>query len=116
MARLISLLPRTESTALDDEADGLASQQARIGRLDLKFIRPERSCSPTSLPRSNARDVSSVPAFPLAGSVAFSQDARTGFARPGEYVLLSELAFYELSSDKNTRLLMMRIPATELPG
>jgi AraC-like DNA-binding protein len=48
--------------------------------------------------------------------VAFSQDGRIGLARPGDYVLLSELAFYELSSDKQTRLLMLRIPATELRG
>jgi AraC-like DNA-binding protein len=46
--------------------------------------------------------------------VAFSQDGRTGFARPGEYVLLSELAVYQLSSDQNTRVLMMRVPAAEL--
>jgi AraC-like DNA-binding protein len=48
--------------------------------------------------------------------VAFSQDGRTGIARPGEYVLLSEFAFYELSSDKNTRLLLVRLPAAELRG
>ena len=116
MARLISLLPRDERTALDDEAEGLASQQARIGRLDLEFIRPDRSFARYWKRVSNVHDASYVLAFPLAGSVAFSQDARTGFARPGEYVLLSELAFYELSSDKNARLLMMRIPAAELRG
>ncbi len=31
-------------------------------------------------------------------------------------MLLSELAFYELSSDRNTRLLLVRIPASELRG
>jgi len=36
------------------------------------------------------------------------------FRKTREYVLLSELAFYELSSDKNARLLMMRIPAAEI--
>jgi len=43
MARLTSLLPRDERSGFDDETEGLASQQARIGRLDLEFIRPDRS-------------------------------------------------------------------------
>jgi AraC-like DNA-binding protein len=116
MARLISLLPRDERTGLDDEAEGLASQQARIGRLDLEFIRPDRSLTRKWERVSNVHDASYVLAFPLAGGAAFSQDGRTGFARPGEYVLLSELAYYELSSDKNARLLTMRIPAAELRG
>jgi AraC-like DNA-binding protein len=116
MARLTSLVPSDERTGLDDEAEGLVSQQARIGRLDLEFIRPDRSFTRNWKRVSNVHDAAYVLAFPLAGSLAFSQDGRSGFAKPGEYVLLSELAFYELSSDKNTRLLMMRIPVTELRG
>jgi AraC-like DNA-binding protein len=116
MARLTSLLPRDEHVGLDDEAERLASERARIGRLDLEFIRPDRSFTRNWERLSNVHDASYVMAFPMTGSVAFSQDGRTGFARPGEYLLLSELAFYELSSDKNARLLMMRIPAAELRG
>ena len=116
MARLTSLLPRDEHVGLDDEAERLASERARIGRLDLEFIRPDRSFTRNWERLSNVHDASYVMAFPMTGSVAFSQDGRTGFARPGEYLLLSELASYELSSDKNARLLMMRIPATELRG
>jgi AraC-like DNA-binding protein len=114
MARLTSLLPRDER--IDDEAAGLASQPIRIGRLDLEFIRPDQCFTRNWERVSNVHDACYLLAFPLTGSVTFSQDARTGFARPGEYVLLSELAFYELSSDKNARLLMMRIPAAELRG
>jgi AraC-like DNA-binding protein len=116
MARLTSLLPRDEHVGLGDQAEGLASERARIGRLDLEFIRPDRSFTRNWERLSNVDDASYVMAFPLTGSVAFSQDGRTGFARPGEYLLLSELAFYKLSSDKNARLLMMRIPAAELRG
>jgi AraC-like DNA-binding protein len=116
MARLTSLLPRDEHVGLDDEAEGLASERARIGRLDLEFIRPDRSFTRNWERLSNVHDASYVMAFPLTGSVAFRQDGRTGFASTGEYLLLSELAFYELSSDKNARLLMMRIPAAELRG
>jgi AraC-like DNA-binding protein len=108
MARLTSLLPRDERTGLDDEAEGLASQQARIGRLDLEFIRLDRSLTRKWGRVSNVHDASYVLAFPLAGGAAFSQDGRTGFARPGEYVLLSELAYYELSSDKNARYHLRR--------
>jgi AraC-like DNA-binding protein len=116
MARLISLLPRDEPIGLDDEPECLASQQTRIGRLDLEFIRPDRSFTRKWERVSNVHDASYVLACPLASGVAFSQDGRTGFARSGEYVLLSELAYYELSSDKNARLLMIRIPAAELRG
>jgi AraC-like DNA-binding protein len=116
MARLTSLLPRDERSGFDDETEGLASQQARIGRLDLEFIRPDRSLARNWERVSNVHDASYLLVFPLVGGVTFSQDGRTGLARSGEYVLLSELAFYELSPDKNTRLLMMRIPAAELRG
>jgi AraC-like DNA-binding protein len=116
MARLTSLLLRDEPASLDDEPECLASQQTRIGRLDLEFIPSDRPFARNWERVSNVHDASYVLAFPLAGGVSFSQDGRTGFARPGEYVLLSELAFYELTSDKDTRLLMMRIPAAELRG
>jgi AraC-like DNA-binding protein len=116
MARLTSLLPRDECSGLDDEAEDLPSQQARIGRLGLELIRPDRSFTRDWQRASSIDDACYVVVFPLAGGVAFSQDGRIGFARPGEYVLLSELAFYELSSNKNARLLMVRIPAAELRG
>ena len=103
MPRLTSLLPREERIGLEDDAEDVAPQQVRIGRLELEFSRPNRSFTRNWKRVSNVHDASYVLALPLTGSVAFSQDARTGFARPGEYVLLSELAFYELSPDKNAR-------------
>jgi AraC-like DNA-binding protein len=115
MARLTSL-PRDERIGLDDEAEDVPLQRIWIGRLDLEFIRPDRSVTRKWERVSNVHDAFYVLAFPLAGGVAFSQDGRTGFARPDEYVLLSELAYYELSSDKNARLLVMRVPAAELRG
>ncbi len=118
MARLTSLVSRDERIGLDGELDkGQTSrQEVRIGRLDLECVRPDRPFARNWERVKNVHDASYVLVCPLSGCVAFSQDGRIGIARPGEYVLLSELAFYELSSDKNTRLLMMRIPATELRG
>jgi AraC-like DNA-binding protein len=116
MPRPTSLLPRDECSGLDDEAEDLRSQQAQIGRVDLEFIRPDRSFARNWERASSPDDASYVLVFPLTGGVAFSQDGRIGFATPGEYVLLSELAFYELSSNKNARLLTVRIPAAELRG
>jgi AraC-like DNA-binding protein len=118
MARLTTLAPRDKHTGLDVEATGgLASQhQARIGRLDIDLIDPDRPFACNWKRVNNVLDASYVLVLPLTGRVAFSQDGRTGIAGAGEYVLLSELAFYELSSDRNTRLLMVRIPATELRG
>jgi AraC-like DNA-binding protein len=118
MARLTTLAPREERTGLEVEADRtLASRQrARIGRIDIDFIDPGRPFACNWKRVNNVHDASYVLVLPLTGSVAFSQDGRTGVTRAGEYVLLSELAFYELSSDRNARLLMVRIPAAELRG
>src|SRR3982074_563692 len=112
------LAPRDPRPGLDVEADkGLASlQQVRIGRLDIDFLDPARPSACNWKRVNSVHDASYVLVFPLTGSVAFSQDGRTGIARAGEYVLLSELSFYELSSDRNARLLVVRIPATELRG
>jgi AraC-like DNA-binding protein len=118
MVRLTTLAPRDQRPGLDVQADkALASQQqARIGRLDISFIDPDQPFACNWKRVNNVHDASYVLVFPLTGSVTFSQDGRAGIAGAGEYVLLSELAFYELSSDSNTRLLLVRIPATELRG
>jgi AraC-like DNA-binding protein len=115
MARLTSL-PRDERPGLDDEAERLAPPSARIGRLELQFVRPDRPFARNWERVTSVFDACYVLVLPLTGSVAFSQDGRSGIARSGEYLLLSELAFYELSSDKHTRLLLVRIPAAELRG
>jgi len=118
MARVTTLVPRDERTGPDVEADKRppSHRQARIGRLDIDLINPDQPFARSWKRVSNVRDASYVLVFPLTGCVAYSQDGRIGIARAGEYVLLSELAFYELSSDRNTRLLLVRIPATELRG
>jgi AraC-like DNA-binding protein len=118
MARVTTLAPRNQCTGPDVEADKrpLSHRQAYIGRLDIDLINPDQPFARSWKRVSNVRDASYVLVFPLTGCVAYSQDGRIGIARAGEYVLLSELAFYELSSDRNTRLLLVRIPATELRG
>ncbi|MBR0971359.1 MULTISPECIES: helix-turn-helix domain-containing protein [Bradyrhizobium] len=118
MASLTSLASREEFTGLDGDGDkGPAlHHRTRIGRLDLELVEPHRAFSCSCKRISSIHDASYVLVFPLGGCVAFSQDGRVGTARAGEYVLLSELAFYELSSDKTARFLVLRIPAAELRG
>ncbi|MBR1269337.1 helix-turn-helix domain-containing protein [Bradyrhizobium sp. AUGA SZCCT0222] len=118
MARVTTLVPRDERTGPDVEADKrpASHRQACIGRLNIDLINLDQPFARSWKRVSNVRDASYVLIFPLTGCVAYSQDGRIGIARAGEYILLSELAFYELSSDRNTRLLLVRIPATELRG
>ncbi|QPF90766.1 helix-turn-helix domain-containing protein [Bradyrhizobium commune] len=118
MARLTSLAAREEHTCLDGHEDKgpVLHRRTRIGRLDLELIEPGWAFARKWERAAHVTDASYVLALPLTGCVAFSQDGRVGTARPGEYVLLSELAFYELSSDKTARFLVLRIPAVELRG
>jgi AraC-like DNA-binding protein len=117
MARLTTLVSRDERAGPDIETEpGPPPQPVRIGRLDIEFVRSDQPFARNWQRVTSVRDACYVLVLPLTGCVAFSQDGRAGIARPGDYVLLSELAFYELSSDKHTRLLMLRIPATELRG
>jgi len=94
----------------------LASQQARIGRLDLEFIRPDRSLARNWERVRNVHDASYLLVFRLAGGVTFSQDGVPVSARSGEYVLLSELAFYELSPGQEYPAAHDAYPAAELRG
>jgi len=118
MARLTSLVPREEHTGIDgdDDKGPALHQRTRIGRLHLELVGRDRAFTHNSERVASVHDASYLLVFPLTGCVAFSQDGRVGIARPGDYVLLSELAFYELSSDKAARILMLRIPAAELRG
>lgn len=116
MPRLHSLVSRDERSGPDGETAKHPPLRAGIGRIDLEFAGQDRPFARNWQRVSNVEQASYVLAFPLTGCAAFSQDGRIGIARPGEYVLLSELAFYELSSDRNTRLLLVRIPASELRG
>jgi AraC-like DNA-binding protein len=118
MARPTFLASREEPTGLYGDGDGRPAlhQQSRIGRLDLELVGPDGAFARNWERVASVHDASYVLVFPLTGCVAFSQDGRIGSARPGEYVLLSELAFYELSTDKTAHFLLLRIPAAELRG
>ncbi|MFQ3453162.1 helix-turn-helix domain-containing protein [Bradyrhizobium sp. UFLA01-814] len=120
MARLTSVASCEDHTGLhagnDKDPGPTQDWRTRIGRLDLELIGPDHAFARNWERVACIHDAAYVLVFPLTGCVAFSQDGRIGIARPGEYVLLSELAFYELSSDKTARFLMLRIPAAELRG
>jgi len=55
-------------------------------------------------------DAAYVLAFPLAGSVAFSQDGRTGFAKTRRVRPAQRTPLLRTLVDKNTRLLMIAFP------
>jgi AraC-like DNA-binding protein len=116
MAALSTLAPLADRAMQNAKADFTPLREIHIGRLELGVIGATQSFKRNWERVDNVGSASYVLAFPLNGSLAFSQDGRIGIAAPGEYVLLSELAFYELSSDGMACLLMMRIPATELRG
>jgi AraC-like DNA-binding protein len=116
MAALSTLAPLADRAMQNAGPDFTPLREIHIGRLELDVIGATQPFKRNWKRVNSVGDASYVLAFPLNGSFAFSQDGRIGIAAPGEYVLLSELAFYELSSEGMTRLLMMRIPASELRG
>jgi AraC-like DNA-binding protein len=118
MGRLTSLASCEEPARLYVNGNErlVIHQRSRIGRLDLEIVGPDGAFARNWERVTSVHDASYVLVFPLTGCVAFSQDGRIGIARPGEYLLLSELAFYELSPDKTAHFLMLRIPAAELRG
>jgi AraC-like DNA-binding protein len=114
MAALSTLESHADRAVRNAGADFTPLRAIHIGRLELDVIGANQPFKRNWERVDSVGDASYVLAFPLNGSLAFSQDGRIGIVAPGEYVLLSELAFYELSSDGVARLLMMRIPASEL--
>lgn len=105
----------------DDRGSGLADDMVparhfRIGRLHFESILSERPFTGNWKRASDAAEANYVFVFPLTGRVMFSQDGRIGIVGPDEYVLLSELAFYKLSADGRTDLLLLRVPVAELRG
>ena len=114
MARPTSLVSRDPRIGLDAAVgEPLSAPQARIGRIDFELVDPDLPFARSWERVNNVHDACYVLVLPLSGCAAFSQDGRVGTVRSGEYVLLSELAFYELSS-RSARLLLMRIPAAEM--
>jgi AraC-like DNA-binding protein len=109
--------PSTRVQAMDSAAPRNAPiRQTAIGRLGIDVISggPRMICG--SGRAESIRDASYLLVIPRSGYVTFSQGGRIGTAGAGEYVLLSEMAFYELSSQARSDLLIVRIPATELRG
>ena len=115
MAALSTLAPLADRAMKNAGTDFTALRQLHIRRLELEVVGATRPFKRNWERVDSVGNASYLLAFPLNGSLTFSQDGRVGSAAPGEYVLLSELAFYELSSD-GMACLLMRIPASELRG
>jgi AraC-like DNA-binding protein len=92
------------------------NRQIQIGRLTIDNIAAEQPFVWNWERVEAVRDAFYVLAIPLAGCVTFTQNGRIRVASAGEYILLSQLGSYELSSATSSRLLMVHIPATELRG
>ena len=91
------------------------ARQIQIGRLVIDIV-AERRLARGRQREKTLTDPSYLLVIPLTGSVNFSQSGRAGIAKAGEYVLLSQMAFYELSSEAGSLLILLRIPAAELRG
>lgn len=95
----------------------LATQrQIHIGRLvlDVTLAETRLVCSRERV--KSIGDSSYMLLIPLSEKLHYGQAGRSGTIEAGEYVLLSQMEFYEFSSEPNAPLLMLRIPAAELRG
>jgi AraC-like DNA-binding protein len=90
------------------------ARQVQIGRLLIDVSTSERRLTRNEERTNAVGDPYYVLFIPMIGSMNFSQSGRSGVAVGGEYVLLSQMAFYELSADARSTLIRLRIPAAEL--
>jgi len=112
-------LDRTEPIAMhvsDARSELIIARQIQIGRLSIDIAATERHFVRDEDRESSANDPSYLLVIPLTGSLNFTQHSRSGVAIAGQYVLLSQRAFYELSSESGATLILVHIPATELRG
>ncbi|MDQ0391011.1 helix-turn-helix domain-containing protein [Labrys monachus] len=91
-------------------------RQIHIGRLvlDVALADPLFPCGRDRV--KNVGDAAYILLIPLSEKLNYAQGGRAGTIKAGEYVLLSQMEFYEFSSQPGALLLMLRIPAVELRG
>ncbi len=94
----------------------VAARQIQIGRLSIHVATVAPLPAPSRGLTDGRGDSSYLLVIPLTGPLHFNQSSRSGLAKPGEYVLLSRMAYYELFSDGDPALIYVRIPAAELRG
>jgi len=109
-------------TGPTDRQDGagraslVRQRQIQIGRLLLDLAMVERRLVHDAGRDAGLRDPSYMLIVPLTQPVAYGQSGRSGVIGAGEYVLLSQMEFYELDCEADAPLLMLRLPAGELRG
>lgn len=91
-------------------------RQIQIGRLLLDLAVVERRLVHDAGRDAGLRDPSYMLIVPLTQPLAYGQSGRSGVIGAGEYVLLSQMEFYELNCEVDAPLLMLRLPAGELRG
>jgi AraC-like DNA-binding protein len=92
------------------------TRQIQIGRLTIDNIAAEQPFVWSWERVEAVRDAFYILAIPVSGCVTFTQNGQIRVTSTGEYILLSQLGSYELSSAPRSQLLMVHIPATELRG
>jgi AraC-like DNA-binding protein len=92
------------------------THQLKIGRLAMDIAVAERRLTCSTQLVERICDPSYLLVIPLNASLSFVQNGRSGLVQVGEYVLLGQNSFYELSSEPGHQLLMLRIPLSDLRG
>ena len=92
------------------------TRQIQIGRLTIDNIAAEQPFVWSWERVAAVRDAFYILAIPVSGCVSLTQNGQIRVTSTGEYILLSQLGSYELSSSPRSQLLMVHIPATELRG
>jgi AraC-like DNA-binding protein len=92
------------------------TRQIQIGRLTIDNIAAEQPFVWSWERVEAVRDAFYILAIPISGCVTFLQNGQIRVTSSGEYILLSQLGSYELSSAPRSQLMMVHIPATELRG
>ena len=92
------------------------TRRIQIGRLIIDNIAAEQPFVWSWERVETVRDAFYILAIPVSGCVTFTQNGQIRVTSTGEYILLSQLGSYELSSAPRSQLLMVHIPATELRG
>ena len=91
-------------------------RSVQIGRLALEVVEAEQTLTCGLDRLASVNDPAYLLVIPLEAPLRFTQGGRSGIVDPDEYLLLSQKAFYQLSSEPGHELLLLRLPVADLRG
>ncbi len=91
-------------------------RSVQIGRLAIEIVEAEQTLTCSRDRLASVNDPAYLLVIPLEAPLRFTQGGRAGIVGPDEYLLLSQKAFYQLSSEPGHMLLLLRLPAADLRG